>query len=212
MKRALAAVASLSILAGAVYVLGYSTLFTVTSVEITGSTRTVNPGIQLGEKLARVEPRAISSKLETIDWIESVDVSRNWISGKVEVLLTERTPIALYKDQVIDSAGKSFRQQGALSRNLIEVQAASLEDAVGAVRFFMELPEELNSTLSVIKVRSTGALVLIVKRGSDSLEIRWGTNSDNQLKYRVYQALLALPENSKLRRVDLSAPNAPIVK
>lgn len=212
MKRALVAIISISILAGSAYILGYSTFFTVSSVEISGSTRTINAGVQLGEKLARVEPREIATRLERLDWIESVDVSRNWISGKVEIILTERTPIALYKDQVIDSAGKSFVQQGVLSPDLIEVQATSIEDAVAAVAFFTQLPEELNSTLSVIKVRSTGALVMIVNRGVDTLEIRWGTNSDNQLKYRVYQALLALPENLKLKRVDVSAPNAPIVK
>lgn len=212
MKRALVAIISISILAGSAYILGYSTFFTVSSVEISGSTRTINAGVQLGEKLARVEPREIATRLERLDWIESVDVSRNWISGKVEIILTERTPIALYKDQVIDSAGKSFVQLGVLSPDLIEVQAISIEDAVAAVAFFTQLPEELNSTLSVIKVRSTGALVMIVNRGVDTLEIRWGTNSDNQLKYRVYQALLALPENLKLKRVDVSAPNAPIVK
>jgi hypothetical protein len=32
------------------------------------------------------------------------------------------------------------------------------------------------------------------------------------LKAQVIDALLALPENKKVRRIDVSAPHAPIVK
>ena len=45
-----------------------------------------------------------------------------------------------------------------------------------------------------------------------SLELRWGRNEENALKAKVYQALLLQPENSRLKRVDVSAPHAPIVK
>jgi hypothetical protein len=40
----------------------------------------------------------------------------------------------------------------------------------------------------------------------------WGTNSDLNLKIKVYEALIALKENSKIVTVDVSAPHAPIVK
>jgi hypothetical protein len=44
------------------------------------------------------------------------------------------------------------------------------------------------------------------------LRIFWGANEKSALKMQVLRALLALPENEKIRRVDLSAPHAPIVK
>jgi len=40
------------------------------------------------------------------------------------------------------------------------------------------------------------------------LEIRWGTDSENELKLKVYKALIALPENAEIKRVDVSAPHA----
>ena len=83
MKRRLIAGVVVAVLAGATYILGYSTFFTVTSVEVIGSTKPINTGITKGEKLARVEPRAVATKLENLDWVESADVSRNWINGKV---------------------------------------------------------------------------------------------------------------------------------
>ncbi|KRO35824.1 MAG: hypothetical protein ABR54_04390 [Actinobacteria bacterium BACL15 MAG-120619-bin91] len=212
MKRKLIALLAVAVLAGATYVLGYSTLFTVSSVEVMGSNKPITTGITKGEKLARVEPRAISAKIEMLDWVESADVSRNWINGKVVISLTPRTPIAIYKDQVIDSSGSSFVPQGEPPQGLIEINAASIEDAVKAVAFFTELPEELNSTLTVVKVRATGALVLLLENNGKKVEVRWGIDSDNELKTKVYKALITLPENADIKRVDVSAPHAPIVK
>jgi cell division septal protein FtsQ len=212
MKRKLIALSAVAVLAVATYVLGYSTLFTVSSVEVIGSNKPITTGITKGERLARVEPRAISTKIEMLDWVKSADVSRNWINGKVVISLTPRTPIAIYKDQVIDSSGSSFVPQGEPPQGLIEIHAASIEDAVKAVAFFTELPEELNSSLTVVKVRATGALVLLVENNGKKVELRWGTDSDNVLKTKVYKALIALPENADIKRVDVSAPHAPIVK
>ena len=212
MNRRLIVIISTVIFAAATYVLGYSTLFTVSSVEIIGSNSAINSGVSVGQKLARVEPRAIAAKFETLDWVESADVSRNWISGKVTIQLTQRTPIAIFNNQVIDSTGKSFQLRSAPSKPLVQIQAGDLQAAVSAVEFFTSLPEDLKSALTVVKVRSTGAFVLEIDNAGKNLEIRWGTNSDNELKIKVYKALMALPENSAIKRVDVSAPHAPIVK
>ena len=212
MKRKFIALSAILALAGASYILGYSTMFTVSSIEVIGSSKPINTGIVKGQKLARVEPRAVATKLEALDWVESADISRNWINGKVVVELNSRTPIATYKNQVIDSTGASFVPQNKQSSDLIEIQAGTIEDARKAVNFLTELPKELNSTLTVVKVESTGALVLITQNKGKRVELRWGTNSENALKLKVYNALIALPENAKIKRVDVSAPHAPIVK
>jgi cell division protein FtsQ len=212
MNRRLTLLVGAVVLAAATYVLGYSSLFTVSAVDVVGSKNQINPGISIGQKLARVEPRAIAAKFETLDWVESANVSRNWINGKVTIELTERTPVAIFNNQVIDSTGKSFALRSEPSLPLVQIQAPDLEAAVSAVSFFTSLPEELKSALTVVKVRSTGALVLEINNAGKNLEIRWGTNSDNELKLKVYKAILALPENSAIKRVDLSAPHAPIVK
>lgn len=212
MTRKIIAAIVVVVLAAATYVLGYSSLFTVSSVQVVGSTKPINTGILNGQKLARVEPRALATKLEKLDWVESADVSRNWINGKVVVELKQRTPIATFNNQVIDSTGASFAPQGQRPTGLIEIQANSIEAAKKAVNFLTELPEELNSTLKVVKVRASGAFVLITENNGKKLEIRWGTNSDNAFKIRVFKAVIALPENADIKRVDVSAPHAPIVK
>jgi cell division protein FtsQ len=212
MKRSVVVGLAVALLAGATYVLGYSTLFTVSSVEVIGSNRPLSTGIVKGQKLARVEPRAIATQMEKLAWVKSVEISRNWINGKVVVELVSRKPIATFQNQVLDSTASSFMPQGMRPKGLIQIQAANLEDAKKGVKFLTQLPEELKSSLTVVKVRSTGALVLITQNNGKDIEIRWGSNSENDLKLKVYKALIALPENAYIKRVDVSAPIAPIVK
>jgi cell division septal protein FtsQ len=212
MNRRLALLISAVVLAVATYILGWSTLFTVSSVQINGSKTQISTGIVSGQKLARVEPRAVAAKFENLDWVASAKVSRNWINGKVTIDLTERTPIAIYNNTAIDSTGKSFVLRGPATSPLVHIQAVDLAAAIKAVTFFTSLPADLKSALTVVKVRSSGALVLEVDNAGKNLEIRWGNDGDNELKLKVYKALIALPENSAIKRIDVSAPHAPIVK
>jgi len=200
------------VLAGASYVLGWSTLFTVSSVEIKGTNAYLPMTVQVGEKLARVEPRAVAAIYEKFDFVQDAKTSRNWITGKVTIEITPRTPIAMFNNQAIDDSGKAFTPVGKPSVSLPRIQAVNVDAALLAAEFFSSLPNEIKSALVVLKVRSTGAYVLEVKVAGRNVEIRWGLPKDNSLKAKVYKALLAQPENALVKRIDLSAPHAPIVK
>jgi cell division septal protein FtsQ len=212
MNRRLLLFVSTLALAAVTYILGWSSLFTVSAIEIVGGKTQINSGIVEGQKLARVEPRAVAAQFEKLDWVLEARVTRNWINGKVLIELTERTPVARYNNTVIDSTGKSFVLRELPPTNLVQIQAGDLAAAIRAVTFFTTLPPDLKSALTVVKMRSTGALVLVANNAGKNLEIRWGSDSDNELKIKVYKALIALPENAAIKRVDVSAPHAPIVK
>lgn len=199
------------IIAGATYALGYSTLFTVSSVEIIGSRLNVNPGVIKGEKLARIQPKVIATKFENLAWVKKAEVSRDWISGKVTVRILERTPVALYNGKAFDVEGKSFQLQNAKGSDLIQIQAIDATSALKAVDLINSLDSQLSQTLKSIKVQNSGSLDLRLAQGDRLLDIKWGINSENELKTRVYQRILDLPENNKITKIDLSAPHAPIV-
>jgi cell division septal protein FtsQ len=212
MKRRLILGGSILAVAVAAYILGWSTLFTVSAVEIKGTSTQITSGIVQGQKLARVEPRAVAATIEKLEWVAGAKVSRNWINGTVTIEITERTPVAIFNNMVIDSTGQSFMLRGKAPQNLVQIQAGDLKAATEAVTFFVSLPEEMQSSLTLLKVRSNGAMVLSVNNSGKNLEIRWGLDGDNELKIKVYKAVIALPENATIKRVDVSAPHAPIVK
>ena len=211
-NKRLIAFATAIFVGAASYALGWSTLFTVSSVEVTGTDQRLPQSIKVGEKLARVEPRAVAATYEKFAFVQDAQVSRNWISGKVTISITSRTPVAIFNNQAIDDSGKAFVVKGQLPAALPQIQASSVEIAVAAVEFMKSLPEEIRSNLKILKVRSTGAYVMDVDVQGRKVEVRWGFATENELKAKVYKALLEQPENAKLKRMDLSAPHAPIVK
>ena len=200
------------IFATAGYILGWSSLFTVSSVEIKGSTTLMRSTIVPGEKLARVEPRTVAAEFEKNLWVKKADVSRNWISGKVTITLSKRIPIALYNNHVIDADGVSFPTPTDAVTGLPRILAPTTESAVEAAAFFMGLPAEIAEKVVVVKVRSGQAYVVEIVDGRKSIELLWGQEGESALKVKVYKALIAQPENSKIFRIDLTAPHAPIVK
>ena len=200
------------IFASAAYILGWSSLFTVSSVEIKGSTTLMSSTIVPGDKLARVNVRMVATEFEKNLWIKKADVSRNWISGKVTVSLSKRIPIALYDNKAIDADGVSFPTPTGSVTGLPRIAAATTESAVEAAVFIMGLPPEIADMVVSVKVRSGQAYVVQILDGKKSIELLWGQEGETALKVKVYKALIAQPENSKIFRIDLSAPHAPIVK
>jgi len=200
------------LLAGSAYLLGYSTVFTVSNVEIIGIKSAINPGISKGEKLARIQPRVIATKFENLAWVKNAEVSRNWLNGKVTIRIIERTPIAIYNGKAFDIEGKTFDLQGSGTSELVQIQASDSKSALEAVDLLTVLDSQIKQSLRTVTVQKTGSLDLLLAQDSGTLEIKWGLNSENELKTRVYEESIALPENNRVTRIDLSAPHAPIVK
>lgn len=200
------------LLAGSAYLLGYSTVFTVSNVEIIGIKSAINPGVSKGEKLARIQPRVIATKFENLAWVKNAEVSRNWFNGKVTIRIIERTPIAIYNGKAFDIEGKTFDLQGSGTSELVQIQASDSKSALEAVDLLTVLDSQIKQSLRTVTVQKTGSLDLLLAQDSGTLEIKWGLNSENELKTRVYEEIIALPENNRVTRIDLSAPHAPIVK
>jgi cell division septal protein FtsQ len=208
----------------ATYLFGWSQIFVVKEVSITGaptaeSTQAVTNSIAIapGVKMARVETRSIARRLDSFTWIESVDISRNWLNQKVSIEITPRKPIALFNPATapgtsIDAQGKVFTLPGGARNSLPKVEANSSKSGIAAIALFTELPEEFRSDISLMSVRRSGAFSLSYRYKLRPIGISWGDGEDTALKVQVVQALLALPENSKIKSIDVSAPHAPIVR
>ena len=211
-KRRLVIALTLIVFALAAYALGWSNLLTVSSVEIKGTGTYLSTTIKPGEKLARIEPRAVAKEYEKLDWVQRAEVSRNWINGKITITITERLPIAIFNDRAIDKDGVSFAITNQSTKGLPRIQAPSIDSAITAAAFFSALPQEIASSVQLVKVGNGEMYTLQMQATGHVIEVVWGSSQDNALKATVYKALIARAENSKIHQLDLSAPHAPIVK
>jgi cell division septal protein FtsQ len=208
-----------ALFAGLVYLFAWSSIFAVSTVAITGAPtseteKTISQiaAISSGQKLARVEPRAIAHRIEDLTWIKSVEISRNWINGEVEIVVTPRTPSAYFNGATMDASGTIFTLPGFEGADLPRVSAPTPELGLSAIELFQSLPEDFKSKVISLSAHNDSNIAMQIALDEREIRVLWGANEKSALKIEVINALVALEENKNIRRIDVSAPHAPIVK
>mgnify|MGYP000311273594 FL=1 len=210
---------SIVIFAALVYLFAWSSLFSVKSIEVSGlpkelSAETVISKTEIvkGEKLARIEPRAIEKKLSEMSWVEQASVDRNWINGHVTIALAARVPVGIFQGKAIDATGKLFELPGNAPQGLPVVSAGSPALGLDAIALFTELPADIQGEVITISAANQSSISSWQNYLGRQIKVMWGSSRQVGLKVSVYRALRTLPENKNVKRIDLSAPHAPIVK
>jgi cell division protein FtsQ len=218
-KRNRAIAIAIVIFSGLVYLFAWSPVFTVRSIETEGLPAEVSSKaivtrshILIGAKLSRIEPRAAEKSLSELSWIKRASVSRNWINGKVLVTITPRIAVGLYKGKAIDRQGAIFELPGATPPGLPVVSASTPELGLSAISLFTNLSIDIRENLISLSATSESSISSWQEWEGRAIKVMWGSADQVDLKVSVLKALLAQPENKSIRRVDLSAPHAPIVK
>ena len=206
------------------YLLGWSSFFSVKGVEISGAP---TPAVQVeiekksqvavGQQLARVNPQSAARKIEKSPWIKDAKISRDWLSGVVRIEVTPRVPLAFFNSdqvpgQTIDEDGQLFSLPGYTNPDLALISAKSPESALKANELFTQLPENFRAQITSMLATSTNTFTLNSVINGREIRIRWGDNQDMALKISVINKLLKLPENKRIKLIDVVAPYAPIVK
>lgn len=220
MQARVKVIASVLVLFAALtYLFAWSSIFSVRSISATGAPAGVTEAaliskseIRIGEKLSRIEPRSIERSLEELSWIKSASIDRNWIKGSVAIAVTPRVAVGMYKGKAIDSSGTLFIAPGKIPAGLPQVSAASPKLGLEAISLFTNLPLEIRQSIISVSAVNENSISSWQDENGRKLKVTWGSVKDIDLKVTVLKALLALPENQTLKRVDLSAPHAPIVK
>ena len=218
-KIPVAAILVATTFAGLVYLFAWSSIFSVSSLSISGApTPEAEKKIAAiahvlpGEKIARVEPRSIAHRVSQLTWIKKVDISRNWISGKVLIEVTPRTPSAYFNGSTIDASGTIFTLPGFGGATLPQVSAPTPSLGLAAINLFQSMPGDFRSHVNSLSAQNDSNFALKISLQGRDIRVLWGKNEKSALKIQVINALLALEENKNIRRIDVSAPHAPIVK
>ena len=233
-RRLVTSLLVISTIFGSAYLLGWSSLLSVSQVSVSGSSA-VNlvlselskNGIEpkIGDQLARVDVRSIKKTLGQLDWISDSDVSRNWFDKKLSIVVQERVAIAKTISAQnlslnFDSKGfiftptspKQLVAQSALPS--VTSQSPSNADLTSIAALLEQIPADLRyllSDLESISITKSSFILMDTRHNSSTLRINWGGATDIGQKSKVLAALLKLPENKGIKQVDLSQPDSPIV-
>lgn len=218
-KAWFAALLVLTLLGASSYVLGWSSLLSVKKVVVVGApnaseTFAIQHNFQIGEKMARLESQKVSLALKSYTWLDHASISRNWLKGIVTVRVWTRTPIAQFQSHLVDQNGVVFDLPNIDTTHLPTITGTNATSAKFATDLLSALPPIMRTQISGVLVRGNDWAILTIADPSrnKNLSIVWGDLTETSLKVKVYQALIALPENVKVTYIDVSAPHAPIVK
>lgn len=203
------------------YLLGWSSLFTVKEIRVIGAptstqSQLIGESIHSGEKMARLETRAISNSLRKYSWLDHARIDRNWLKGLITIHVWTRTPIAAYQTHLMDRNGVLFDLPNDQISHLPRITTSNISSAKLALDLLLKLPIDFRSNVMTVRFEGARSAILVVKSSSQSpsriVTAIWGDSNDTELKIRVFNALLALPENANVITINVSAPHAPIVK
>ncbi|CAB4329817.1 unannotated protein [freshwater metagenome] len=234
LRRLFILLLAITLISGSSYLLGWSSVFTVSKITVEGTSsraeifrKLSSDSIELavGSKLARIETRAIKRSIGMLEWIDEVNVSRDWFDKSINVSVREKKAVAkaiTTKNGLInfDASGEIFKPISASQQSIQErlplviTEGNDSAQLASVASLLAQMPTQMADlilNLKSISVANSGYIQMETKVNELPLRIDWGLVSDIDLKIEVLNALLKLPENKRIKRVDLSQPELPIV-
>jgi cell division septal protein FtsQ len=134
LRRLFILLLAITLISGSSYLLGWSSVFTVSRITVEGSNsrseifRKLNSDsieLAVGSKLARIETRAIKRSIGMLDWIDEVNVSRDWFDKSINLSVREKKAVAkaiTTKNGLInfDVSGEIFKPISASQQSIQE--------------------------------------------------------------------------------------------
>lgn len=234
LRRLFILLLAITLISGSSYLLGWSSVFTVSKITVEGTSsraeifrKLSSDSIELavGSKLARIETRAIKRSIGMLEWIDEVNVSRDWFDKSINISVREKKAVAkaiTTKNGLInfDVSGEIFKPISASQQSIQErlplviTEGNDSAQLASVASLLAQMPTQMADlilNLKSISVANSGYIQMETKVNELPLRIDWGLVSDIDLKIEVLKALLKLPENKRIKRVDLSQPELPIV-
>ena len=222
-RRYVWAALALVLIGALAWVVGWSNVLGVRSVQVSGQT-TLKPevirteaSVTLGRPLARVDTGVIEKRVGQLDRIEIVDVGRSW-PNTISIEVVERTAIGWVfaggEVKGLDRLGVLFRSYNKAPKGLIEVRInadriperdKSLREAAEVLHSIKSSDADLFKALDRIEAESIDSVELNLSKGRT---VKWGSAEQSEAKLRVLRPLLRI----KARTYDVSAPEQPTTK
>jgi cell division protein FtsQ len=218
-RRALVLTLVAALLAGAVWLVGWSSVFALRDVEVTGvgssEQRAVAAlvDVPVGTPLARVDTTAVEARVRGRVTVAEVSVGRSW-PGTLTVRVVPRRPAIVVKDprgrlEVVDATGVAFGVVRAAPPGIPLVTATGSRGTTPealrtALALLAALPPDLAGDVRAVTVSSADLATFTLGKRT----VVWGGAADAERKVEILRALLT----TTAKVIDVSAPDTPVTR
>lgn len=222
----------LALIAGVIYLFGYSSAFEVEEITVSGADGEVaelaqtTAATQLGRPLARVDTDAVEEQVLQDLRVATAEVQRDWPSGLTLELTLREPALAITQDgagavQLVDAHGVVYDTVDKAPKGLptarVRIRGDELDPEllVALQTLPQAVPTKIAQQIEGLTLTSEGEITFTV----GTIEVLWGDGHNGQLKGRVLEGLLAQegidPEAESLPAgpivIDLTTPATPVV-
>lgn len=220
MRRRWVALLSVLTVIAMVYLLWFSSMLGVQTVDVIGSNSV--PAAQIREAAAvpdqkpmlRLDTDEIRDRVAQMPGIATVDVSRSW-PNTLEITVTERNAIAFFDSgpggdgvHLVDGGGVVFKTVKERPAGLPELKlpSVSADDPVtrAVTAVLGVIPEQLLKQVTTATAKTPASVEFTLANGKI---VRWGTAEQTDRKAKVLAALLT--QDGKI--YDVAAPELPTI-
>jgi cell division protein FtsQ len=217
---------ALAVLATGIWMVFFSSVVTVRSVEVVGNQRVSAQHIRtvarapFGTSLARADLSAVQARVEAIPDVRSVSVSRSWLHT-IRIEVTERQPVAVVSRdagtqgarlQAVDLDGVLFGSFASRPKGLPLIRTApgvTAEVLSEAAKVVTSLRADIAAKVRYVDVASIDEITLQLTSGT---QVEWGSADDSEDKAQVLAVFLRQARQQKFDRIDVSVPGKPTTR
>lgn len=214
----IAVVIAVVVVLAAVWVIAFSSVFGVRTVNVRGAGSVsaaqirASADVSHGSPLVRLDTAAIAHKVEALPGIASVQVSTSFPSS-VTISVTERVPVGYTLDGsrvvLIDRTGVQYRSVATVPPRLphFVLPPGPTARSTGAALAIVAaaLPATLRTQVISVQALDPSSISLALRGG---VEVRWGDSTRSAEKTRILRVLL--PKHPSL--IDVSDPGQPFTR
>ena len=169
-----------------------------------------------GIPLPRIDADEMQTAIEELPGVSTALVERAWPDG-VNVAVQQRLPVAAVADSqggfaLLDSSARVMEVVSDVPEGLpvVDVPVGPSHEAVlqSTLEVVTHMSSELTALVESISATSVDSVEL---RLSDGTRVVWGSSEDSSLKSEVLFLLLSSGAAIGANRIDVSAPDLPIV-
>lgn len=215
-RPVLLVVGLLGVVAGAGWLVFFSSTLAVRGVQVEGTAVLAEREVQraaavpTGEPLARVDLGAVAERVRNLPPVLEVDVSRAW-PDRVRIDVVEREAVAVVDRagvlRGVDDRGVMFRRYAVRPPQmpLLRIAAGTGADALAeAARVVELLPAGISARVEYVAVSTVDTISLRLRSGQT---VQWGSAQASAEKAEVLAVLL----EQKASAYDVSVPGQPVI-
>lgn len=193
-------VVALAVIVVAIYLVGFTSAFSVRKVTVSGLHRLTRHGVLAvakvpkGKPLARIDLKPIHDRVAAIPGVARVDVKRAWPDG-IRIVVTERKTVAVIdrggQQWLVDVNGVAFQRLHHPLTGVPKLEPAPAQKpdaaAKAALRVAADLPDWLRIRTITITANTPDSVTLSLTKGRT---VKWGSATNDKRKADVLLPLL----------------------